>query len=557
MRKLAIALLAVPILSVLYASTFLRRSPMIRIGSTVGLGVVVALGVIVVGRPAPAAATAPIVDVPLPAAEFRTVVATDRDLGEPVTIQFSVPMDEASVGSALTVTPSTPVTLSWDPTATTLTVVPQGHWAAGTYHTVTVDAGALAESGAPMASPARAAFLTRDAAAATLAATLPAGKRIGIGSAFTIAFDRAIDPATVEAAFSIVPATPGTLAPTVSTATTGATTAAAQTSPSSWTFTPAAPLLPNTTYRVTLDGVLDADGVAVPAATLAVRTGVSPAVVRFRPRADTKDVARSATISVRFTQPMDKASTKQAFKVLAGKTAVAGKVTFAEDDTVLVFEPAKALPYGSKVTMSVATTARSRDGAPLGSTAQGHVPDGPEARRADDGRQVHRRRQGGTGGGRRRRGRRRLAGPRSRPTTCGLMNCTRTGGWVTSSGTCSSPGGRGVAPLKLDSGISSKVARPYAKRLAVNNQCSHFIGGNPGNRLRAAGYTNYTWAENLGCRSGNARSAVLGSHLFFQSEKSYNGGHYVNLMNSKYDRVGIGVWVSGGRVRLVVDFYHP
>ena len=50
---------------------------------------------------------------------------------------------------------------------------------------------------------------------------------------------------------------------------------------------------------------------------------------------------------------------------------------------------------------------------------------------------------------------------------------------------------------------------------------------------------------------------MLGSHLFFQSEKSYNGGHYVNLMNSKYDRVGIGVWVSSGRVRLVVDFYHP
>ncbi len=36
-----------------------------------------------------------------------------------------------------------------------------------------------------------------------------------------------------------------------------------------------------------------------------------------------------------------------------------------------------------------------------------------------------------------------------------------------------------------------------------------------------------------------------------------DGGHYVNLMNPAYDRVGIGVWVSGGRVRLVVDFYHP
>ena len=130
----------------------------------------------------------------------------------------------------------------------------------------------------------------------------------------------------------------------------------------------------------------------------------------------------------------------------------------------------------------------------------------------------------------------------------GLMNCTRTGGWVTSSGTCSSPGGRNVAPLKLDAGISSKVSRLYAKKLALGADCSHFIGGNPGDRLRRAGYSNYTWAENIGCRSGGARSAV---------EKSYGGGHYTNLMNAKYDRVGIGVWVSGGRVRLVIDFYHP
>jgi uncharacterized protein YkwD len=137
------------------------------------------------------------------------------------------------------------------------------------------------------------------------------------------------------------------------------------------------------------------------------------------------------------------------------------------------------------------------------------------------------------------------------------MNCTRTGGWVTSTGACSSPGGRNVAPLKLDAGISSKVSRPYAKRLAISGDCSHFIGGNPGDRLRAAGYTSYRWAENLGCRSGNPYAAVLGSHLFFQSEKSYGGGHYVNMMNALYDRVGIGVWVSGGRVRLVIDFYHP
>jgi uncharacterized protein YkwD len=137
------------------------------------------------------------------------------------------------------------------------------------------------------------------------------------------------------------------------------------------------------------------------------------------------------------------------------------------------------------------------------------------------------------------------------------MNCTRTGGWVTSSGSCSSPGGRNVAALKLDSGISSKVARPYAKLLATRGLCSHYANGGPDDRLRRAGYTSYRWAENIGCRSGDPFKAVLATHLYFQSENSYNGGHWVNMMNSQYDRAGVGVWVSGGRVRLVVDFYHP
>ncbi|HEU0242825.1 MAG TPA: CAP domain-containing protein, partial [Candidatus Limnocylindrales bacterium] len=136
-----------------------------------------------------------------------------------------------------------------------------------------------------------------------------------------------------------------------------------------------------------------------------------------------------------------------------------------------------------------------------------------------------------------------------------LMNCTRTGGWVTSTGACSSPGGLSTAPLRLNATISSRVSRPYARLLATSGQCDHFIGGNPGDRLRAAGFTGYNWGENIGCRDGNPYSSVLGTHLFYQGEKSYNGGHYRNLMNPGFRQVGIGVWVGGGHTRLVIDFY--
>jgi uncharacterized protein YkwD len=138
-----------------------------------------------------------------------------------------------------------------------------------------------------------------------------------------------------------------------------------------------------------------------------------------------------------------------------------------------------------------------------------------------------------------------------------LVNCTRTGGWVLSDGTCKGYGsGRYsayVKPLRLSSGLSM-VSRPWAKKLAVNAACKH---GDAGARLRAAGYTSGTWGENIGCRDGysSAKKAVLLSHRNFQAEKSTGGGHWKNIKNPRFKYIGIGVWKYSGRVRLVTDFY--
>ena len=143
----------------------------------------------------------------------------------------------------------------------------------------------------------------------------------------------------------------------------------------------------------------------------------------------------------------------------------------------------------------------------------------------------------------------------------GLVNCTRTGGWVLSNGTCrgyaSGAYSRYVRPLRISTFISDRVARPYAKLLATRGLCSHFASGDPGTRLRRVGLTSWRWAENIGCRDGYASSktAVLASHLVFQSEKSYNGGHWRNIKNSAYTLIGIGIWRYGSRTRLVTDFY--
>jgi hypothetical protein len=139
-----------------------------------------------------------------------------------------------------------------------------------------------------------------------------------------------------------------------------------------------------------------------------------------------------------------------------------------------------------------------------------------------------------------------------------LVNCTRTGGWVSKSGKCTGAGSRKVAPLRLDAGLSANVARPYAKRLALAGACTHFSGGGPSTRLRRAGYSSHRWAENLSCPRGmTAAQTAVYSIRYFQNEKPWNGGHYRNLMNAAYDRAGIGIWVANGRVIIVTDFYKP
>jgi uncharacterized protein YkwD len=567
LRKVASAALAVPVLALFYLPLLARRSVAARIALLASVGVIVFVAAFGLSRPIPTTATAPSAPITALADDAFRSIGAATDLSAAVDITFSEAMDRVSVARSLTVRPATTIALAWNPAGTILTIKPTGHWAAGAYHTLSVAAGALAASGRPMSSGVQAAFVTRPTTTGRIVATKPAGAATSVTSAFRMTFDRPIATSAVAAAFRISPAVAGNVvAEPVSVAPSGAAAAdeAAGSAASNgralaFAFRPTAPLAPGTTYHLTIASLVDADGAAVSVAPVDVSTTAAPTVVRFRPADGTKKIGRREAISVRFSEAMTHVTTRAAFTATANGKAVSGTFVFAEGHSVLVFQPASALPAGATIVVKIAATATSLHGVPLGSPVQATLTTAPVvAKVVAPARTTPRTTTpvavpkpsggGAVGGG---------SWGAVESYYLRLMNCTRTGGWVTSTGSCSSPGGRSVAPLRLDAGISSKVSRPYAKKLAVNNLCTHFSGGNPGDRLRRAGYTSYIWAENLGCRSGSASSAVLGSHLFFQSEKSYLGGHYVNLMNAKYDRVGIGVWVSGGRVRLVVDFYHP
>jgi uncharacterized protein YkwD len=544
LRKLGATLLAIPVLVLVYAAV-LGRAGMARLSAALGAAVIIAM-VVLAGLPPASSNAVPTSAKPAPvAAHVLSTVGTGHGLTEPFTIEFGAKMDASTVAAALRLQPEAAVNFTWDAGGRVLTVSPVTQWQADTLYTLTVSKAARSADGGPLTDAVTTAALTAKAGTAKIAATRTTAGRARLDTAFRIKLDRPAPLAAVQAALSVAPALKGTVT--------------AGKAPNEFLFTPAAHLAVNTTYRVTLDGLEDATGVAFgEVAALVVRSSGAAQVVRFRPRSGQADIARNSSISVRFSQAMNPAKTALAFRVTAAGKPVKGKITWAESGKVLVFDPASNLPYGAKVVATVAASAVAKGGAPVADAAAGTFTVEKKPKPAPKkthttkkrGHTVKIPRSGGGGA---------VSGSWSGVESyyLRLMNCTRTGGWVTKEGKCKNAGSRRVSGLSLNSSISARVSRPYAKLLATRGLCDHFVGGTPGDRLRRAGYRSYRWGENLGCRSGNPYSAVLGSHLYFQSEKPYNGGHYRNLMDARFHQAGIGVWVSRGRVRLVVDFYTP
>lgn len=144
-----------------------------------------------------------------------------------------------------------------------------------------------------------------------------------------------------------------------------------------------------------------------------------------------------------------------------------------------------------------------------------------------------------------------------------LLNCTRSGGWVTAAGRCKARGSGKFspkrAPLKRSQGISNKVAWPWARSLTAAQACAHVLPGEPelSGRLALKGFTYGLHGENVGCGWGGGapKQVVLSTHRAMQAEKSNGGGHWRNMKYARYKSVGIGVANHNGRTTVVYDFY--
>jgi len=115
----------------------------------------------------------------------------------------------------------------------------------------------------------------------------------------------------------------------------------------------------------------------------------------------------------------------------------------------------------------------------------------------------------------------------------------------------------GLPALKLSSKLISS-AHTHNLAMAKANTLSHQLGGEAalGSRVSAAGYEWSMVGENIAYNSDRSEGGVLAVQKAMYNEKPPDDGHRQNILNKKFDDVGIDVINDSvhGRVWLVTDF---
>jgi hypothetical protein len=462
-------------------------------------------------------------------------------LDVPFQVQFTKPMNEGTVASALTLSPPIAVRLLWDATGQILSIAPEPYWAPYTQYTVDVSTAASDQEGLSLAKQVHSSFQSGSPTAGGITATKVVGDRIAPTTAFQITFTRPVKLATVMLRFAI--------SPPVDFSVVGddPTDAASQV----FTITPKKTLTTDTDYTVSLaDGGTDAAGATLQAVNpFEIKTLQTPSVVKFSPQDGVITYDTNQPISVQFSLPMDEKSAAAALSVTVSGRSVLGSTSWTDDGTTLVFTPRSSFYVGARVSVRVETSARSTGGLSMARVAGiTFTVSQPKKRIYATTTRIP------FGGG---IGATQWSG--SEYYYLSLMNCTRTGGWVTSGGDCSTATHHTLPArdaLRFDEGIASGVSRPYAKALADLGALTHYLNGTTAHsRLAAGGYPGPAWGENIASPGSSGAGGMIAVELFFQDESGYRGGHYNNIMNGHFSRAGIGIWVSNGRCRVVIDFY--
>jgi hypothetical protein len=143
------------------------------------------------------------------------------------------------------------------------------------------------------------------------------------------------------------------------------------------TLQPAELLAQNTMYSLFVDGRDKAGNLLTGQKAYSFTTTgpapdtTRPTVLSHMPGASAIGIARNASITVVFSEPMDKAATQTAFAITTPTGFNAGVFDWNTAGTEMTFNPDADFPYGADVTWRVSTAAKDLAGNTLGSAATG------------------------------------------------------------------------------------------------------------------------------------------------------------------------------------------
>lgn len=467
-----------------------------------------------------------------------------------VTIGFDQAMDGDSVIAALGIRPASAWSASWNADRTQLALTPDRRWRTDARYVVTVGADARTAAGralgssraysfttetAPVISDFQLAYVEESAGdrvraeaeseallASPTAMAADTSADVSAATRISVTFSGAMDQQDVERAFTIAPSVRGELS----------------WAGTSLVFTPQDRLDPGKRYAVSFVGAHDARGNPLDGdLSFSFTTRGGARVARVAPQDGARNV-KLDEVQLWFSQPMDRASTRDALRVLAESgREIAGTLSWNEAATRVRFTFDDALGAGRTYRIRLGG-AHDIDGNRVAGSWTFTTKKAPVARVRTAPAPI-------------------AASAPAPPPPSGGPNAPSDviayAVWQINQ----SRADYGFAPVRLDAAIS-RVATDYAWDLLRYDYFSHTgrDGSRVADRLRRAGISFGTSGENLCYHAGiGVRATLDWCHRTFMSEP-YPGyfNHIANILNPRFTRVGVGIAESGGQVKVVWNF---
>ncbi|WP_224246221.1 Ig-like domain-containing protein [Hyalangium gracile] len=214
-----------------------------------------------------------------------------------------------------------------------------------------IEAPESPDAGLPDAGPKPDSGVPADTTSPTITATTPShgSTNVATSTQLVLTFSEPMNVSTVQVS----------IAPTV------------EFSETTWangntllTLQPTVPLAQNTGYTLVVDGKDVAGNALTDRKAFSFSTTgpapdtTPPTVLAISPAHGTIGVARDASITVTFSEPMDKVSAQAAFNITSPPGFNSGVFDWNEAGTVMTFNPDTDFPHGTDVIWRVSTTAK-------------------------------------------------------------------------------------------------------------------------------------------------------------------------------------------------------